>query len=299
MVLSFATIFFIISLIFGFSFARFLPIRWHRPEILAVAVSIGLFFSTWVAFVAILFTGYRLGPTLWLVIVICCTLLLHKLRFRSQADEHHSSKSDVMWWVVGTSVTVWVLGSLFISHMLYPSDGGHLSGGSTWGDLALHLSLITRFAKQEYFSWDLPIYSGARLYYPFLIDFLSGLLYRWGWSLQWSLIVPGFLLAFSFVELTFFLALRMLESLLPGLLTAFLFLSNGGPAGLYYFWQDWRSGQMSFVSFLGSMTKQYAHLADYNIQFSNILADYLLPQRTILFGLALFVLILWSLSRTA
>src|SRR6185436_9529166 len=43
--------------------------------------------------------------------------------------------------------------------------------------------------------------------------------------------------------------------------------------------------------FLQHLDKQYAHVIEYGLFFSNIVCDYILPQRGILFGLNIFALV--------
>jgi hypothetical protein len=57
------------------------------------------------------------------------------------------------------------------------------------------------------------------------------------------------------------------------------------------FWRDWRASGKSLLEFLSHMEKMYAHLPDEGLHFSNIVTDYLLPQRSILFGLPVFLLV--------
>ena len=79
-----------------------------------------------------------------------------------------------------------------------------------------------------------------------------------------------------------------------------MFLANGSPAGLEYFWKDWQASGQPLLKFLLSMKVEYAHLGDHNLRFSNIVVDYFLPQRGVLFGLPAFTLgtlVLWQAWR--
>lgn len=286
-----AIIFFILSLITGYSLLRLLPIAWYKAEAAAATVAIGFLVSTWVAFLACWITGYTVGP--WLTIIILAALTATTWYYQPSPifSFQTLSRKETTAWLLVTIISGVVLGELFVTHMLFQKGGIYYSGGSTWGDLALHLSLITRFANETHFTWDLPIMYGAKLSYPFLLDFLSGMLYRWGASLQIAVLVPGLLLGLSVVQLLFFTVFRLFKNALAASFTPLLFLVNGGIAALAYFWRDWQASGTSLGAFLSSLTKNYTNMWDDSLFFSNLVVDYLLPQRGILMGLTLFLLI--------
>ncbi len=286
-----ASIFLIFSLITGYSLLRLLPIAWYKAETASVSVTLGFLTSTWVAFLACWATGYAVGP--WLTLIILAAVIAAAWHYRpaTQPSAQPLSKKETTAWILVTSISIIVLGQLFFTHMLFQKGGQYYSGGSTWGDLALHLSLITRFANETHFTWDLPIMYGAKLSYPFLLDFLSGMLYRWGISLQFAVLIPGLLLGLSVVQLLFFTVFRMFKNAVAASFTPLLFLVNGGIAALAYFWRDWQASGVSLAAFLSTMTKNYTNMWDDSLFFSNIVVDYLLPQRGILVGLTTFLII--------
>src|SRR5215469_12752602 len=63
---------------------------------------------------------------------------------------------------------------LLSTHMLANKADGLYSGGSTWGDLAWHLSMISNFAQRGAVAVrENPIFPGTRLSYPFAPDLIS------------------------------------------------------------------------------------------------------------------------------
>jgi hypothetical protein len=115
--------------------------------------------------------------------------------------------------------------------------------------------------------------------------------------LRSSLIWPSFIFLLALITLLYFLILKITHSRISSILVPFLFFFNGSIFSWQYFWQDFRASSLSLLSFLGKMTKEYGHLADYKIHFSNIIADYILPQRAIILGLLVgvaAVYFLWS-----
>lgn len=174
--------------------------------------------------------------------------------------------------------------------MLNPIGGNFYSGGSTWADLAMHLSLITNFSERGLdVLQSSPIYSGIKLNYPFLMDLISSIFFKSGFSLRLSLIIPSLIMLIGVIIVIYALSYKMTKSKIGSFFVPFLFFFNGSIFGVYYFWQDRVASSLPFFSFLNNMQKEYAHLADYNIRFSNIIADYILPQRAIILGLLIGV----------
>lgn len=192
----------------------------------------------------------------------------------------------------------WLFFNLLSSHMLQPQADGLYSGGSTWGDLAFHLSLISAIKERGIEALKAhPVYIGEKLRYPFLSDAIAAVLQKMGISLRASLIWPSFIFLLALIILLYFLVLKITHSRVGAILAPFLLFFNGSTFSLQYFWQDFKASSLSLLSFLGKMTKEYGHLADYKIHFSNIIADYILPQRAIILGLLVgvaAVYFLWS-----
>lgn len=291
-------LFLVLSFGLGFAALRLVKLRWFVPELVAAITVVGLLLSVWLLLAAVYVAGYQVGVWVWLVVLaaLCAGSFLTFRPSRHQLQQPAlPSNTAAITWAVITLVTTALLGWLLVSHMLYVRDGAYHSGGGSWGDLGLHMSLVSRFAYQSEFTWDLPIYHGAKLTYPFLLDFMSGSLLRWGLAPQAVLVIPSALFLFSFIQLFFFFAYRLFRSAAAAALGLFIFLANGSPAGIIYFWRDWQASGKSLIAFLGSMMKEYAHLADFNLRFSNIVVDFFLPQRGILVGAAAFMLVslLW------
>lgn len=66
-------------------------------------------------------------------------------------------------------------------------------------------------------------------------------------------------------------------------LAALLFLLNGG-LGFLYFFADWRASGKGLSEFWWNLTTSYTNMGERHIQWTNLITDGLLPQRTSLFG---------------
>lgn len=181
---------------------------------------------------------------------------------------------------------------LFVSHMLHQQNGGQWSGGSTWGDLAFHVTFIRQFARQEVFDLTSPIYSQVQSNYPFLLNFLSGVLFRNGFSLQFSLLITG-LTIFIATNLLWYAALqRILGKARAIWVSSCIFFANGG-LGFLLAYQEYKQSHHSFISFLLNQTKNYTHIEDQRLFWSNVVVDLFLPQRTLILGFAIFIIFFW------
>ena len=186
---------------------------------------------------------------------------------------------------------------LLSSHMLQPRPDGLYSGGSTWGDLAWHLSMISNFEQRGVGAVrENPIFPGTKLSYPFLPDLLSAWLIKHGLSLQASLIWPT-LVAILIAIFEMYLLARSVTGSYEALWVPFLFLFNGSLVGMFYFLQDYRASGDALAAFLNHPSHDYARVMQHNIQFSNVVSDYLLPQRAFVFGLALGLVVVLQLWR--
>src|SRR3989344_2858795 len=141
-------------------------------------------------------------------------------------------------FIIGTILLSFLFLYLLSTHMLNPIGSNLYSGGSTWADLAMHLSLITNFSERGLSLLESsPIYSGVKLNYPFLMDFISSIFLKSGFSLRLSLIIPSLIMLAGVIILIYALSYKMTKSKVGSFFVPFLFFFNGSIFGIYYFWQ--------------------------------------------------------------
>lgn len=124
--------------------------------------------------------------------------------------------------------------------MLKEKEDGFYSSGYAWGDLALHISIANSFSERGFIDSlkDNVVYSGEYLRYPFLMDFISGMLITSGVSIQNSLIIPSLIFILLFISFFYFLSLKITKSRLVSFLAPFIFLFSGSIFGLKRFFID-------------------------------------------------------------
>ncbi|MGN0754586.1 MAG: hypothetical protein ACI4ME_09005 [Aristaeellaceae bacterium] len=170
-------------------------------------------------------------------------------------------------------------------------DGSWWVGQSTYGDLAMHMSFVTSL-KNAAFPPDYSIFPGMQLSYPFLTDSLSTTFSLFGWSLQAALSVPGTLMmALCYMGVMIF-AREMTIGRKTVILAALLFFLNGGLGFLYDFdlaGGTEADGTLTLWTRIESILQGYYTTPTNqpipnNLRWSNVIADLMLPQRTLLGG---------------
>ena len=192
-------------------------------------------------------------------------------------------------------------GYLQWTHNIRPMADGTLHvGQSTYGDLPLHMGIISSL-RNAAFPPDYSILPGERLAYPFLADSLSTSFMLLGCSLRASILIPGI----SMTALVFsgycILADRMADSQKAAGLAALLFFLNGG-LGFFYLLDmqgaalgTGGSNELQSVAGLWPRIQHvlegwyqtpanHAEFGTYNLRWSNVIVDMMVPQRTTLGG---------------
>lgn len=192
-------------------------------------------------------------------------------------------------------------GYLQWTHTIMPAANGTLHvGQSTYGDLPLHLAIVSGLGDAS-FPPDYNILPGERLAYPFLTDSLSTSFMLLGLNLRWAVLFPGILMT----GLTFagyvILAWRMADSRRGAILAALFFFLNGGLGFLYLVDMQGevlgavRNNELQSVRGLWERVRavlegwyqtpaNHQEFSTYNLRWSNVIVDMMVPQRTTLGG---------------
>ncbi|HUR75756.1 MAG TPA: hypothetical protein VMZ00_15855 [Sporichthya sp.] len=280
------------ALALGAAAVRHLPLRFYAFEYVAMSVVVGLVGWTWLAFLTCLVLP--LVPAIVVTTVVAsagAAALAWPLRGRSWGFAWFAHRGDGGLWLAATVGTVLVLAPLYWRVSLTDEGDGIYSAGSSWADYGVHSAIVTHIAESGSMPTDLPVASGEKLTYPFLIDLLSALLLRSGASLHTSFFLPGVLLALAICQLVIAFSLRLFDHLGAAVTTLVLFLCTGTAAGLTEAWSDWRDGGQGPAGFLRHLPRDYTTLDDRNGNVTNLLAHAMLPQRTILFGLGMALVV--------
>ena len=271
-----------------------------------LGLSLGLYLMMWLpALVAFLrpFDALSQGLSLAPLALLCGLAFLLRSK-EAPAGFGASDRRDIRLLLL-VALPMALLGAyLQYSHVLRPVEGALHVGQSTYGDLPLHLGIATSLEGKT-LPADYSILPGARLSYPFLADSLATSFLALGWGLREAMIIPGMLMMALVFSGYLILARRACESRRAAAL-AFLFVFlNGGLGFLYAFdmagvslggveenqlqMGQWLERLENIITGWYQTPANHAEFATYNLRWSNIVADMLVPQRTFLAGWAVLM----------
>ena len=183
-----------------------------------------------------------------------------------------------------------ILWRAFQRAMIELPDGIYTGVLNNFGDLPFHLSVITSFAYGKNFLPEDPTFAGVKFTYPFLTDFVSAIFVRCGADLRQSMFIENFVVALAFVGLVHRWALEMLRDRLAAVVTPVLVLLNGG-FGWVLLWKLSAQNQTGLVGTLKNLPPSFTVIPDTTWRWGNTISSLLIPQRGILLGLPLAVIV--------
>src|SRR4051812_6778152 len=144
----------------GAGIVRRLPIATTRLERTCLAGAIALTAAPWILLLAAWSLGFAIGLPLAGAAMALAGIALARAPVAPPLVI--APPSGLSWLALGL-----VFAGLFHGHMFHVEGGGLFTGGSSYGDLALHATLANRFAVGEV-SFASPLVAGEPLTYPFL-----------------------------------------------------------------------------------------------------------------------------------
>ncbi len=195
-----------------------------------------------------------------------------------------------IFWM-GYFITIW-------SKMLWIDEEGNLWTGlvNIWGDWAAHFSMQSAFAFRSLTDFSSPFLYGQTLSYPFVANFLSGLVVRLGvpWHVAPILLSAFFSLATVWALWWFFTTI--LRSKNVAVLASTLFLLNGGLGFVNFF-----SGTLAAadpLSFILNPQVSYTNIEPQMIRWINVIDSMIIPQRAFTLGFPVALMLLTLVWKT-
>lgn len=186
------------------------------------------------------------------------------------------------------ALLIWVV----FTHAIYRQSGGIYTGvDHNLGDLPFHLGIIAGFVHGENFPPNHPEFAGARLVYPFIADFVAAMFVRAGASLENALFWESVALALALVVLLHRWALRLTGDSVVALISVALVLLSGG-FGWSRLIQDVGFSNLGLAELLSQLPHNYTITPDGVYRWGNALTVLLVPQRGLLLGLPLAILVM-------
>jgi hypothetical protein len=173
--------------------------------------------------------------------------------------------------------------------LIVGDDGWHTGVMNNFGDLPFHLGVIARFATGTNVPPENPIFAGVPFTYPFLADFITALPVAAGASVRSVMLVQNLVLLLAFGVLMYHWALQLTKDRLAALIACTIVFASGGLG----WWLLFSDAQAS-----GGIVEALRHLNhDYTIRnrttwrWANVVTALLIPQRSILLGLPIALVI--------
>ena len=247
----------------------------------------GLMGMAWIGFLLALMgglNGITIGATtaIFVVTLIFLRPAVPSLRRLAVAD------------VAGYGCWLIFFAWLFSRVICLEADGLHTAPANNFGDLAFHFSVVTSFADGDNFPPHSPIFHGLKFTYPFLIDFLTAFLHRAGADWAAAFFLPNLVLSLALVGLIELLTNQFTPSRSAARIAPLLFFLSGG-AGFLYCARDWQQSNLRGLDFLLQLPRSYTKNDELDLQWGNMLTTLIVPQRSLLFGIPVFamIVILW------
>lgn len=201
----------------------------------------------------------------------------------------HPNRASLGYLIFYAAVAV-VFWRVFDRAMIVTPEGIATGVLNNFGDLPFHLSVITSFAYGNNFPPEDPTYSGVRFTYPFLSDFVSAIFVRCGANLRQSMFLENFILAIAFVGLLHRWAWELVRDRLAAIITPLLVLLNGG-LGWVLIWTQAKQNEQGLLGTLKSLPPSLTVIPETTWRWGNAISALLIPQRGILLGLPLAVIV--------
>ncbi|MBA3440663.1 MAG: hypothetical protein H0T92_12415, partial [Pyrinomonadaceae bacterium] len=202
----------------------------------------------------------------------------------------HPNSSTIFFTVSYGAITLlmWVV----FKQAMYVQAGGIYTGvDHNLGDLPLHLGIIAGFVDGENFPPEHPEFAGARLVYPFIVDFVAAMFVRAGASLESALFWENLALALALVGLLHRWAKGLTGDPVAALISVALVLLSGG-LGWSRLIQDVSVSNPGIAELFARLPHNYTITPDGAYRWGNALTVLLVPQRGLLLGLPLAILVM-------
>ncbi len=251
--------------------------------------------------------GFVLGTTAmaaWLAAAVVASpvLLLARSEIRAAvrrdgawlaglAPRSAAASGRALMALVGLAAAAALLWLIVTRVMIEGPDGISTGYINNLGDLPFHLQAAASFGWAANLPPRDPTYAGAAFTYPFLADYLSGMLLALGATLREAILLPSLVLGAALVGVLCRFAATLVRDRLAVMLTPLLVLLGGG-LGWVVLLQDARTAPGGLLGTLLAPPHDYTIVGNTVWRWGNAITTLLVPQRSLLLGLPLTVVAL-------
>jgi hypothetical protein len=283
----------------GFILSYFFQLKMLLEQRIAAAILLGLIVLSYLFF-AISFIWGMTGSNLFLTLIILnltAAITWRKNYLTFFLEDWNSFKlrySQRSWQLFGISILLFIgLFSNLVGGMLqFKDDTYFVQPVHAYGDISLHLGIISSFVYGNNFPPQNPNFSGTPISYPFMVDFITAIFIQpVGLSYAESMAYTGGILFALLIVIMVFLIIELTHSKRVALLALALFLFNGGFGFIYLYDGFVKSGKNIF-EFLLTLPQDYTAIKELGYWWINVNLSMLIPQRSFLYGFGVALLIL-------
>lgn len=159
-----------------------------------------------------------------------------------------------------------------------------------WADWAAHFTMGSSFGYRSLWLAESPLIIGQKFSYPFLVNYISGLLIRAQVPFLWAFVIPSWLCSLAAIGLLYGWFAQWLKSRTQAALAGTVFLLNGG-LGWWIWFQRMRTA-IDPVQTLIAPSFDLTNLESEGIRWISVINSMIVPQRAFTLGLPLGLVIL-------
>ena len=270
---------------------------------LCMGAAIGLaLWSTSGFLLSLLFGLGGLSLALSALVMAAPLIFLRSPGLRGQVAEQIAAAREIVqkavtrpeWRTVGYFAyylaIILLLGVVFSRAVYQNQNGLYTAVVNNLGDLPLHLQATSSFVDGKNLPPQDPTYSGVRFAYPFQCDFLTAMLVKSGAGITSAFWLQNMTLALALVGLLHYWTLLLTGNKTAGVIAPALLLLSGG-LGWTFIFDEVRNSESGIIPLLGHLTHDYTINFGPNLRWGNTITTLLVPQRSILFGMALALVV--------
>ena len=177
----------------------------------------------------------------------------------------------------------------FFERAMFETDAGIFTGGSqNLGDLPFHLGAIFSFTDGQNFPPQNPSFADTKFSYPFIADFLTACVMKFGADVKSVMHLQNVSWAFSLLVILERFVFKFTNNKLAGKIAPALLFFSGG-LGFLWFFNDFKEQAKGFFDFIYSLPRDYT--IGEKFRWGNSLVTLFLTQRSLLLGMPLTLIV--------
>lgn len=265
-------------------------------------ISVGNIIGSAVFGVVCFLVANLFGLSIWTVLLSLAVSILPVILFRDKkrkrllkdewqwAKDKHQGASYKKLRSFAYYLFFLILFMAFFDRAMIVGDDGIFTGASqNLGDLPFHLGAIFSFTDGNNFPPQNPSFADAKFTYPFIADFLTACLTKFGVSVQSAMLVQNVCWAFSLLVILERFVLKITNNRLAGKIAPFILFFSGG-FGFLWFFKDYWQGTQGLWELLWNLPRDYT--IGEKFRWGNSLTTLFITQRSLLLGMPLTIIVL-------